>query len=92
MKHLSHFIQPEAKFIETNSAAKVNHRNDVLGWWTGDLSGNQDNFLAFENPDKRIAVVMYNGLIAEKAVSLRIGNKTITPTLKPKSFNTFLVK
>ncbi|KGO92271.1 glycoside hydrolase family 30 protein [Flavobacterium subsaxonicum] len=92
MKHLSHYVKPGATLLQTSSAAAVNHRNDVLGWWEGDLSSNADNLLAFKNPDGTIAVIIYNNSDAEKQISLSVSGKKVTPTLAAKSFNTFLIK
>jgi glucosylceramidase len=72
IKHLSHFVKPGAKKLNT--------------------SGNFDNLLAFINPDKSIVIVTQNDSNEEKKISIRIGNKTIDPSLKPNSFNTFLLK
>ena len=72
MKHLSHFVKPRAKKINT--------------------SGSFDNLLAFINPDKSIVIVAQNDSEVEKTIHLKLGNKTIAPTLKPNTFNTFLIK
>ncbi len=36
------------------------NRDDVLGWWKGDLTSDKDNLLAFKNPDNSIVIVVYN--------------------------------
>lgn len=72
MKHLSHFVAPGAKRLETKGAF--------------------NNLLAFINPNKSIAVIVYNEDKQEKTLSLAIGNQQVTPVLKPKSLNTFLIK
>lgn len=92
MKHLSHFVQPGAHLINTSSEGKVINRDDVLGWWTGKLSSNSDNVLAFKNADGSVAIVIYNKQESEKNISLKVGSQMVSPILKPKSFNTFLIK
>jgi glucosylceramidase len=92
IKHLSHYVKPGATLLQTNSAAAINHRNDVLGWWEGDLSNNTDNLLAFKNPDGTIALIIYNDTDTEKQVSLQVAGKKVSPTLAARSFNTFLIK
>jgi glucosylceramidase len=72
MKHLSHFVKPGAKRLNT--------------------SGLFDNLLAFINPDKSIVIVTQNDSNEEKTIIVKVGNKTIAPTLKPNTFNTFLIK
>jgi len=71
MKHLSHFVKPNAKKVETD--------------------GSFTNLLAFENPDKSIAVVIHNDSDQAKSVRIKVGSKTIKPELKPNTFNTFLI-
>lgn len=71
MKHLSHFVKPNAKRVTTEGVF-------------GDL-------LAFENPDKSIAILIHNETNTLKSVSIRVGDKTINPELKPNTFNTFLI-
>jgi glucosylceramidase len=71
MKHLSHFVKPNAKKVETD--------------------GSFTNLLAFENPDKSIAVVIHNNSDQVKSVSIKVGRKSIKPELKPNTFNTFLI-
>ena len=56
-----------------------------------ETSGYND-VLAFINPDKSIVVVIHNDKKEEKAVAIKIGNKTINPTLKGDSFNTLFIK
>jgi glucosylceramidase len=51
-----------------------------------------DNILAFVNPDKSIVIVTQNEASVEKRIIIKVGNKTISPSLKPDSFNTFLIK
>jgi glucosylceramidase len=54
--------------------------------------GSFNNLLAFVNPDKSIAVLVQNDSNEDKKVSIKIGDKTIKPTLKPNTINTFLIK
>ncbi|RKR08951.1 glucosylceramidase [Flavobacterium sp. 90] len=92
MKHLSHFVKPGSRMLETSSTAVVNHRNDVLGFWKGDLMSNKENLLAFKNSDGSIVVVVYNESSSLKKLNIKINNTVISPELEPKSFNTFLIK
>lgn len=92
IKHFSHYIKPGSHRVQTSSVASINHRKDLPGWWEGDLSDNRDNMLAFKNPDGSIALVVYNNQATAKDISFTVAGKTLTPTLEPKSFNTFLVK
>lgn len=92
MKHLSHYVKPGATLLQTSSAAAVNHRNDVLGWWEGDLSSNADNILAFKNTDGSIALIVYNTTEINKQMSFSVGKTVINPIVAAKSFNTFLIK
>jgi glucosylceramidase len=55
-------------------------------------TGSFDNLLAFINPDKSIVIVAQNDGNAEKKLNIKIGNKTIKPSLQPNTFNTFLLK
>lgn len=92
MKHLSRYIQPGANLIETDSGITKKFRDDVLGWWKGNLNTTKDNMLAFANPDGSVAVVIYNDADTEKQVTLKVGPNAISPVLGAKSFNTFLFK
>lgn len=92
MKHISHFVKPGAHLLKTSSSTSINHRNDVLGWWEGDLSDNVDNLLAFANPDGSIVIVAYNEKTESKPLHINIGPTNITPNLAPKSFNTFIIQ
>lgn len=92
MKHFSHYVQPGAVLLETSSASVEKHRNDVLGWWEGNLSSNADNILAFKNPDNSIAIITYNNGESSKQLHLRVNNLDLNPTLEGKSFNTILIK
>jgi glucosylceramidase len=72
MKHLSHFVKPGAKRLNT--------------------TGSFDNLLAFVNPDKSIVIVTQNDGNVERRIIIKVGNRTISPSLKPDSFNTFLIR
>ncbi len=50
------------------------------------------DLLAFVNPDKSIAVVLYNNTLAEKKLAIRLGDKMIDARLAAGSFNSFLLK
>lgn len=54
-------------------------------------SGVTDNVLAFINPDKSVAVILFNENDKDKQISIQVANKTISPTVKANSFNTFLL-
>ncbi len=92
MKHMSHFVQPGSQMLNTSSKPTIKHRNDVLGWWEGDLTSNNDNLLAFKNTDGSVAVIVYNEEESSKTINLTVGENTIHPTLKAKSFNSFLFR
>jgi glucosylceramidase len=72
MKHLSHFVKPNAKKL-TNE-------------------GKFDNLIAFENVDKSIVIVIHNDSNELKKVNIKLGDKTLSPSLKPNTFNSFLIK
>lgn len=55
-------------------------------------SGTFDNLLAFINPDKSIVIVIQNNSDEEKKINIRVGARTIVPSLEPNTFNTFLLK
>jgi glucosylceramidase len=55
------------------------------------LTGNE-NLLAFENPDESVVVLMQNDLCQELPVRIKIGEKVISATLEPDSFDTFVVQ
>lgn len=71
MKHLSHFVKPNAKRVESVGAFS--------------------DLLAFENPDKSVAIIIHNQSNELKVISIKVGDKTIKPELKPNTFNTFLI-
>jgi glucosylceramidase len=72
MKHLSHFVKPNAKRVNTEGAF--------------------NNILAFVNPDKSVVILVHNESKEEKKVTVKLGERTISPTLKPNTFSTFLIK
>ena len=71
MKHVSHYVLPGAKRIET--------------------SGSYDDVLAFVNQDGSVIVIAGNNGSADKKLSIKVNDKTFTPTLKSKSINTFVL-
>ena len=72
MKHLSHYIKPGAKLLQTK--------------------GKFDNLLTFVNPDKSIVIILQNDSNENKTVNIKIGNNIISPSLKPDSFNTIMIR
>ena len=69
MKHVSRFVKPGAKKIDTDK--------DVL---------------AFLNPDKSVVAVYYNDDVTEKEYTFKVKQKSVSAKLKPKSFNTLIIK
>lgn len=57
-----------------------------------DTGGAFTDVLAFINPDKSIAIVVYNSGSEEKKLKIQAGKKMIEPSLAPETFNTFLIK
>lgn len=55
------------------------------------LNGTFNNMLAFKNPDNSIIIVAQNEGDADKTISIKVGDKIISPLLKADSFNTFVV-
>jgi len=51
-----------------------------------------ENLLAFLNPDESVVVLMQNDLCEELPVRIKIGEKVISATLEPDSFDTFVVQ
>jgi len=72
LKHLSHFVKPGAKRLNT--------------------AGAFTNLLAFVNPDKSVVIVAQNESDEAIILNIKVGNQLINPTLKPHSFNTFLIR
>lgn len=72
MKHISHFVQPGAKRLET----------------TGEL----EELLAFQNPDKSIVVVMYNDKTEEREFTLKAGARWLKTKVAGASFHTFVFR
>jgi glucosylceramidase len=54
--------------------------------------GANNNVLAFKNPDNSIVLVVQNEAKEPATVSIKVGNKTISPMLDADSFNTFVLK
>jgi len=54
--------------------------------------GSFSDLLAFVNPDKSIIVIARNDDKTDKKVTIKVGNKMITPLFKSDSFNTFVIK
>ena len=52
----------------------------------------EKNVLSFRNPDKSIAVIVYNDNAAEKVIRIKLGERTIALLFKGDSFNTLLIK
>lgn len=55
-------------------------------------SGAFNNLLAFQNPDRSIAVVVQNDTDTDKQIQIKIGKRSIYPLLKANSFNSFLIQ
>lgn len=72
MKHVSHYVHPGARRLET--------------------SGGYNNLLAFENPDESIAIILANDSEKERTLSIKIGRRVYSPTLKAHSFNSLLIE
>ncbi len=51
-----------------------------------------EDVIAFVNPDGSKVVLLYNPNAEEKLIKIRVNEQSFEGTLKPKSFNTFLVK
>jgi len=56
------------------------------------INGEQKNMLAFKNPDSSIIIILQNDDPADKTVTLKIGDKMISPLLKADSFNTLIIR
>lgn len=54
--------------------------------------GTFNDLLAFKNPDNVLVIVAFNNFDESRELSLKIGDETITSSLKANSFNTILVK
>jgi glucosylceramidase len=55
-------------------------------------SGQNNNILAFKNPDGSIVLVIQNENATDKKVNIEVGSMSISPLLKGDSFNTFYLK
>ena len=56
------------------------------------LGGNYEDALCFQNPDKSIVVLLQNKEASDQAISILIGGKNFTPTLRANSVNTLVIK
>lgn len=54
--------------------------------------GDTGNLLAFINPDKSVALVVFNDAANDKMVRMKIGNRMMNLLLKAASFNTVMIK
>ncbi len=61
------------------------HRLGVQGW-----SG-YENLLAFGNPDGSVVVVIQNDMCRDLPIRLKVGDRVVSATLSPDSFNTLVV-
>ncbi len=66
----------------------INNRDDVLGWWKGDLTSNANNLLAFKNTDGSVVIVLYNGKSEKDCKSIEINGKVLSFCMEPESLNT----
>ena len=57
-----------------------------------ETEGTFANLLAFVNPDNSIIVIARNDEKTDKIVTIKVGNKKISPLLKADSFNTFVIE
>ena len=71
MKHISHFVLPGAKLLQT--------------------TGEFDNFLAFENPDKSLIIIVQNDNSQERKISVKLNDTYYKITLQADSFNTIRI-
>ncbi|MDO7886454.1 glycoside hydrolase family 30 protein [Hymenobacter cheonanensis] len=55
-------------------------------------SGQFDNVLAFQNPDKSIILVAQNPDAAPRTVAIRVGQRVLTPRLPADSFSTLVLR
>ena len=55
-------------------------------------SGEFQNILAFENPDQSKVIVVQNESKTVKQIIINVGNKSLTASLEPDSFHTFLIE
>lgn len=57
-----------------------------------ETNGTFHNLLAFVNPDKSIVIVVQNEMSETREITFKLGTKTFSATLEPKSFNTISIK
>jgi len=55
-------------------------------------TGEYKNLLAFINPDKSIVIIMHNENEKQSTINIKVGNKTISASLEPDSFNTMMIQ
>ncbi len=55
-------------------------------------SSEYKNVLAFITPENQVVIVIHNNQSQAVVMNVKVGNKSITPTLAADSFNTFLLK
>jgi glucosylceramidase len=55
-------------------------------------SGAFNDLLVFENSDKSLVILLHNSGNQTKTVHIQINGKTLSPILKPQTFNTILLK
>ncbi|GGA74243.1 glycosyl hydrolase [Edaphobacter acidisoli] len=100
----SHWGWPQNSLITVTPQAKTyafNHEYYVMkhvshfvqkGAQRLEVTGTEDNALAFLNPDKSLAVILRNESAYERPVNVAIGERTIAGSMEPDSFNTLLVR
>ena len=99
----SHWGWPQNSLVTVDPATKIatyNHEYYVLkhvshfvqkGARRLEVTGTQDNALAFVNPDKSIAVILRNEGAEERPVNVTIGQRTIAGSMEPDSLSTLLI-
>jgi glucosylceramidase len=55
------------------------------------VSKMQEDVLAFQNPDGKVIVVIYNDSDTDRTYKIKVGDKMVTPKLSSKSFNTITI-
>ncbi len=93
-KHLSHFVQPGARLLQTSTAPTAPPERPILQSPSppeptapAELDPARD-LLAFRNPDGTLIVVGRNPTLQSKAVTLRLAERDLTLTLPADSLNT----
>lgn len=87
-------VDPETKTYEYTLEYYVmkHHSHYILPGAKRLETSAYENLMAFKNPDNGIVIVVGNFSDTEKLLTISIDNKTVSPTLKPNSLNTFLIK